>query len=152
MLCHRHLLRLSAIILAALATAPAAHAANRAIYKFTLAPGASKTITLPVGQAPVILAASVTFENNGTLTPSELVGALVNQDPKSGQVTWIGTNADGSQAAGNTLSSHQVAAFGSSDAIITATASTTTGPGTLTVTQSASQTIIAGTYFIRLSY
>jgi hypothetical protein len=135
-----------------LAFAPASFAAGHIVYKFSLPPGGTKTISLPVIQVPVRLAASVSFENNGTLTPSELVSAVVNQDPKSGQVTWIGTNGDGSQAAGNTLSATQVAAFGFSDATVTAAAGTGSTAGTLTINQSSSETSIPGTYWIVLTY
>ncbi len=141
----------SAIVLAALAVSTASLAATRTIYKFTLPPGGSKTISLPLAQAPISLAASVTFSNGGTLTPSGVVGAIVNEDPSSGQLTWVGTNADGTQAGGNTLAGSQVAAFGDTDAVVTATPANG-GLGTLTFTQSASQTAIAGTYYVRLSY
>ncbi len=73
----------------------AASAANHSLLTFTIKPGGSATFTLPAQQNPVLIEVSVTFNNGGTQTPSEIMYAVVNQDPSSHQMTWIGTNSDG---------------------------------------------------------
>jgi hypothetical protein len=140
-------------LLAAGAFAGPAHAATRTQYVFTLAPGGAKSFPIPVVGAPVTLSGTVTSKNGGTQTPSALVGALVNQDPSSGQLTWIGTNGNGSQTVGTTLFATVVASYAFSNAVITAAPATAAGgKGTLTVTQSASTTAVPGTYTITLTY
>jgi hypothetical protein len=140
-------------LLAAGAFAVPAKAATRTSYVFTLAPGASKSFPIPVVGAPVTLSGTITLKNHGTQTPSALVGALVNEDASSGQLTWIGTNGDGSVTVGTTLSAKVVASYAFGNAVITAgAASAASVRGTLTVTQSATQTILPGTYAITLTY
>ncbi len=139
-------------LLAAAAFALPAQAANHVSYTFTLAPGASKSFPIPAVGTPVTLTGTITAKNGGTQTPSALVAALVNQDPSSGQLTWIGTNGNGSQTVGTTLSASVVASYAFSNAVISATASATAGKGTLTVTQSATQTSVPCTYTILLGY
>jgi hypothetical protein len=140
-------------LLAAGAAALPAHAATRVQYAFTLAPGASKSFPIPVIGMPVTLSGTISGQNGGTQTPSALVGALVNQDQKSGQVTWIGTNGNGTVTVGTTLSSHVVVSYAFGNAVITATPATFVGGrSTLTVTQSATQTSVSDAYTITLTY
>jgi hypothetical protein len=140
-------------VLAAGAFVLPAKAATRTSYVFTLAPGASKSFPIPVVGAPVTLSGTITLNNHGTQTPSALVGALVNEDASSLQLTWIGTNGNGTVNVGTTLSAKVVASYAFGNAVITASpAAASGGKGTLTVTQSATQTILPGTYAITLTY
>jgi hypothetical protein len=140
-------------VLAAAATAAPAAAATRVQYAFTLAPGASKSFPVPAIGMPVTLSGTISAQNGGTQTPSELVGALVNQDQKSGQVTWIGTNSNGSVTVGTTVSSSVVVSYAFGNAVITATPATFVGGhSVLTVTQSATQTSVSDAYTITLTY
>jgi hypothetical protein len=72
---------------------------------FDLEPGQSFSFPLPKKQSPVRIEVTVSRMNGGTQTPSEIMYAVVNQDPVSNQMTWIGTNSDGSAAATNSLDS-----------------------------------------------
>lgn len=72
---------------------------------FDVAPGASASFALPKTQWPIRIDVSFSLLNAGTQTPSEIMSALVNQDPQSSKITWIGTNNDASQQAGTTLTS-----------------------------------------------
>jgi hypothetical protein len=140
-------------LLAAVAFTSATQAATRTQYVFTLAPGGTKSFPIPAVGAPVTLSGTITLRNGGTQTPTALVGALLNQDPSSGQLTWIGTNGDGSQTVGTTLSSAVVASYAFGNAIISASpAPAAGGRGSLTVKQSATTTIIPGTYTLTLTY
>ncbi len=131
--------------------AQAAFAGGHLVYKFTLPPGGSKTIALPVVQAPVRLAASLSFETNGVVNSSELVSAVVNQDP-AGQVTWVATNADGSRAAGSTPGATRVASFRSGGTAVTAAAGDGRTRGSLAFSQGASERGVPGTYWVVLTY
>ncbi|UZR27339.1 hypothetical protein [Methylococcus mesophilus] len=151
----RLIISLSLMCLAAIAMPGSAAAAspNYVKVKFSLMPGDSKVISLPAGQIPIRVAVSVTSKNGGTQLPSELMTALVNKDPSSGQLTWIGTNSDGSQAAGTTLDSHLVASINSGNVDLTAETPTAARPhGSLTVYQSPSRTSIKGYYIVTLIY
>ncbi|MBI2817481.1 MAG: hypothetical protein HYX72_11130 [Acidobacteria bacterium] len=70
---------------------------------FDIAPGASASFALPKTQWPIRIDVSFSLLNGGTQTPSEIMSALVNQDPQSSKITWVGTNNDASQQAGTTL-------------------------------------------------
>ncbi|MCL5021888.1 MAG: hypothetical protein M1497_00690 [Nitrospirae bacterium] len=72
---------------------------------FDLDPGASFSFPLPKKQSPVRIEVTVSRMNGGTQTPTEIMYAVVNQDPVSNEMTWIGTNSDGSVVATNTLDS-----------------------------------------------
>jgi len=122
--------------------------------QFTLAPGASKVIPLPAGQIPIRVAVSFSLKNGGTQTPSELMTALVNEDPSSQQLTWIGTNSDGSQGAGTTLSSDLIASIdsGNVDLLAEAPATSATPNGALVVSQSSTRTARTGSYIVTLIY
>jgi hypothetical protein len=91
------------------ATALLVHPATRLfgaskVLTFTnVAPGASVTFALPVAQTPIFLAVSSSVQNGGTQTPSEVMYAVINQDNKSSQITWVGTNNDGSVQVGTSI-------------------------------------------------
>lgn len=148
----------SALVAAGLAAPlPAARAASPNVvrYEFVLAPGGSKTIGMPVILSPVDMLVSLSAENNGTQTPSALAHALVNEDPKSRELTWIGTSSDGTTVAGTTLSSSEIAIIGPSpgNLIITAVPGGADSPlGKLVFTQSAAQTTIDIRYVVTLIY
>ncbi len=76
---------------------------------FSLDPGASFSFALPKKQVPVRIEITFTLENAGTQTPSEIMFAVVNQDPVSNQMTWVGTNNDASSQASTTLTSMVIA-------------------------------------------
>lgn len=139
------------------AAMPGSAAAGSPLYlkvQFTLPPGGFKVIPLPVGQIPITVAVSFTLKNGGTQTPSELMAALVNEDPSSKELTWIGTNSDGTQAAGTTLSSDLIASIGQGNVDLSAeTPSTSATPnGALVVSQSSTRTSRTGFYVVTLIY
>jgi hypothetical protein len=144
---------LAAVTLAA-ALPAAAHAAAPLVqrYSFTLAPGGSTSISLPVATLPVEVNVTLSAQNTGTQTPSELARVLVNEDSSSRQLTWIGTSSDGSSSAGTTLAPATVATIGGGNLAITATAGTATALGKLVFTQSASRTTINGHYEVTVIY
>lgn len=72
---------------------------------FDLDPGQSYSFPLPKKQSPIRIEVTVSRMNGGTQKPTEIMYAVVNQDPKSNEMTWIGTNSDGSVAATNSLDS-----------------------------------------------
>ena len=76
---------------------------HRVQHDFTLSPGGARTFTLPVTDTFVHVDVVDLPTNHGTQTPSELMSAVIDYDSGSDQFTWIGTNSDGSQAAGNSL-------------------------------------------------
>ena len=75
---------------------------------FTLTPGASKTFKLPASNRPVRIDLDKVSTNGGVQTPSEVFTALVNVDQNGAGMSWIGTNSDGSQKAGSTISTHNI--------------------------------------------
>jgi opacity protein-like surface antigen len=79
---------------------------------FSLAPGASCFVPLPAVQVPIRVMVSETLKNGGTQTPSELMTAVVDTDPSSLQLTWIGTSSNGVQSAGTTLGNPLIANIG----------------------------------------
>jgi hypothetical protein len=74
----------------------------------TLAPGASATIKIPAANRPVRIDLAKVSINGGVQTPSEVFSALVNVDMNGAGMSWIGTNSDGSQQAGSTISTHNI--------------------------------------------
>lgn len=133
------------------ATVQAAMYTGEHTFYVTLQPGGSYNLSMPVVQNPVRIDISVTFANQGTLNPTELVSALVNIDPYSKQMTWIGTNNDGSKTAGNTGGNLTIASFGV-DASLDAVLGTGGAMPTLKIMQNANATSIAGHYVIRMYY
>jgi len=116
---------------------------------FSLSPGASSSFALPETQSPVRIEVSLTFLNGGTQTPSEIMYAVVNQDQQSGQMTWIGTNSDGSQAGSSSLDNTQIASIGGGNAVLEVD---NLSSGTVRISQSATRTSIAGHYIVRIWY
>lgn len=72
---------------------------------FDLEPGQSFSFPLPKKLSPVRIEVTVSRMNEGTQTPTDIMYAVVNQDPESNEMTWIGTNSDGSVVATNSLDS-----------------------------------------------
>jgi len=74
--------------------------------EFTIEPGAAASFPMPKAQSPVRVEVSFSLLNGGVQTPSEVMygvvnlDAAVNPDP---QMTWIGTNNDGTTSACNSL-------------------------------------------------
>jgi hypothetical protein len=125
--------------------------------KFTLSPGGSKTFTLPKVSQPMRIEISAPSSNNGVQTPSELMWALVNWDAGtdgSDQITWIGTNSDGSTLGSNSLQSGTIANIygGSSPVIISSLKVSDAATGTLEITRSSTTTTITGNYVVRIYY
>jgi len=74
------------------------------VLKFDSVPaGGSVDFPIPVAQTPIWVAVSSSPLNHGTQTPSEVMYAVINQDPKSSQFSWVGTNNDGSVQAGTSI-------------------------------------------------
>jgi hypothetical protein len=146
--------------------APAATAATAKFqqFTFTLSPGGSYSFKLPVIEAPVRIEVSFTADNGGTQTPSEIMYAVVNEDPDTKQETWVGTNNNGTQTACNsqtTLNCLTVAdaPFTPSDTIIAAIDPVDEdailevddqAAGALEIKQSATSTSIDGHYVVNL--
>ena len=80
-------------------------AAHHQELSFDVAPGASATFPLPKTQSPVRIDVSFSLLNAGTQAPSEIMSAVVNQDPSSSKITWVGTNNDATLQAGTSLPS-----------------------------------------------
>jgi len=145
---------------------PAATAATAKFqqYTFTLSPGGSFAFKLPVIQGPVRIEVSFTADNGGTQTPSEIMYAVVNEDPDSKQETWVGTNNNGTQTACNSQSTLNCltvadAPFTPSDTIIAAIDPTdenailevdNPAAGSLEIEQSATSTSVDGHYVVNL--
>ena len=126
---------------------------------FDVAPGASASFALPKTQWPVRIDVSFSILNGGTQTPSEVMSALVNQDPQSSKITWVGTNNDASQQAGTTVpsGSNPVIAriCGGTCPTTNATLevnSDATLPGTLKLTVNAATVILPGHFKVSLWY
>ncbi len=119
---------------------------------FTIAPGGSQSFALPAKQVPIRIEISFSLQNGGTQTPSEIMYAVVNQDSSSGQVSWVGTNNDGTQSGSSSLTSTDIAhIYGGASPTVNATlAVDNLGTGTLKLTQNANTTSIAGHYVVDL--
>jgi hypothetical protein len=125
--------------------------------KFSLAPGASKTFTLPKVPQSIRIEISAPSSNGGVQEPSELMWALVNWDSGtdgSDQITWIGTNSDGSTLGSNSLKSGTIANIygGSSPTTISSLKVSDAATGTLAITRSSATTTIDGNYVVRIYY
>jgi hypothetical protein len=136
------------------ATAPPSTPCKCGTYRFTLQPGGSFEFNLPVVQNPVRIEVSFTANNGGTQTPSELMYAVVNQDPSSKQLTWIGTNSDGSTSGSNTLEATNIAnIFGGASSVANASLNVASAAtATLNITQNASTTTIPCDYVVRIYF
>lgn len=125
--------------------------------KFSLAPGASKTFTLPKVSQAIRIEISAPSSNGGVQEPSELMWALVNWDSGtdgSNQITWIGTNSDGSTLGSNSFQSTTIANIygGTSAAVISSLKISDAATGTLAITRSSATTSIDGNYVVRIYY
>jgi hypothetical protein len=123
-------------------------------FRFTLQPGGSFEFNLPVVQSPVRIEVSFTANNGGTQTPSELMYAVVNQDPSSKQLTWIGTNSDGSASGSNSLEATTIASiFGGASSVTNASLNVASAStATLSINQSATTTAIPCDYVVRIYF
>jgi len=122
-------------------------------HTFTIAPGHSDAFPMPVAGKPVHVDVSVNFTNGTTVSPTELMSALIEQNPTTGVITFIGTNSDGTVAANNTnfstvMSSLLVPGQLTPDAILIVT---TPPPFQLGIYQYP-QTTTSGTYTVTLTY
>jgi hypothetical protein len=119
---------------------------------FTVAPGGSQSFALPAMQVPVRIEVTFSLLNGGTQTPSEIMYAVVNKDPSSGQISWVGTNNDGTQSGATSLSATDIAhIFGGASPTVNATlAVDSAAAGTLKITQNAATTILPGHYVVDL--
>jgi len=69
----------------------------------TLAPGAAQSFNLPVADQPVEIQIDNYSTNGGVQTPSEVFSALANYNANGAGMSWVGTNNDGTQSAGNSF-------------------------------------------------
>jgi len=127
---------------------------NCAELRFTLKPGASQDLVLPAVQSPVRIEVSFSLLNGGTQEPSELMYAVVNWDPSSKQLTWIGTNNDGSTSGSSSLKGNLIASiFGggppTTNASLEVAAAAT---HTLAIKQNAATTILPGHCVVRFYF
>ena len=70
---------------------------------FTIAPGGSQSFTIPKTLQPVRIEVTFSLLDGATQTPSEVMYAVVNQDPASSRFSWVGTNNDGSVQVGTSV-------------------------------------------------
>ncbi len=121
---------------------------------FTIDPGGSYSFALPKMQAPVRIEVSFSLLNAGTQKPSEIMYAVVNQDPESGQMTWVGTNNDGSQQGSNSLDGTAIARIygGGSPTVNAILEVANLETGNVKISQSAETTILPGHYIVHLWY
>jgi hypothetical protein len=129
-------------------------ACNCAELRFTLKPGTSRAFVLPTVQSPVRIEVSFTLLNGGTQEPSELMYAVVNQDPSSKQLTWIGTNNDGTTSGSSSLKGNLIASiFGGGPPTTNASLEVASAATrTLAIKQNAATTIIPGHYIVRFYF
>lgn len=122
--------------------------------RFTLNPGASFAFSLPATQSPVRIEVSFTLANGGTQVPSELMYAVINRDTFSNQLTWIGTNSDGSTLGANSISSTTIARIfgGSPSTTNVALVVSVPSSGTVRVFQSAATTALPGRYVVKIYF
>ena len=80
--------------------------------------------------------------------------AVVNHDPSSKQLTWIGTNNDGSTSGSCSLKGKAIAhIFGGGPPTINATLEVANAAaGTLGITQNSATTIVPGHYIVKMYF
>lgn len=124
---------------------------------FDVAPGAAATFPLPKTQWPIRIDVSFTLLNAATQTPSEIMYAVVNQDPMSSKISWVGTNSDATQQAGTSIPSGSAPVIaricGGGCPTTNATLevnSDATLPGTLKLTVNAATVILTGHFKVAL--
>lgn len=120
---------------------------------FTLAPGARFTFKLPAANDPVRLDLDKISTNGGLQNPSEVFSALVNVDANDAGMSWIGTNSDGSQHAGNTGSGTAITELvcGPNCVIATLRAASVSAH-TVVLQTNAATSIIKETYVVNIWY
>ena len=128
------------LVLGAIATAAlpsgAANTADRKSMSYFLHPGQSRSFNVPGSVTRVEV--SVSFEGPPAQTPkSEVMFATMGYDGNTHHLSWVGTNSDGSQQAGEESSSRTVAQIcGSSCGFDLAKLAIVTGPDRLTLVYS----------------
>ncbi len=119
----------------------------------TLAPGASATIKIPAANRPVRIDLANVSTNGGVQTPSEVFSALVNVDMNGAGMSWIGTNSDGSQRAGSTISGHNITNLVCGASCIIATLNVkSVAQHTVVLRTNPNTTSIRGRYVINIWY
>lgn len=120
---------------------------------FTLTPGASQTFTLPAANRPLRIDLDKVSTNGGVQTPSEVFSALVNVDKNGAGMSWIGTNSDGSQRAGSTITTHNITNLVCGASCIIASLNVNSiAQHTVVLRQNSATTSIKGTYVINIWY
>lgn len=122
-------------------------------HAFTLNPGGKFIFSLPAMEKPIFILISARATSGGTQTPTEVFYAVLNQDPVSGQLTWIGTNSDGSATAGTTLSGFNICnlwAGGAPSAAATLSVNGAMTSNQLEVSQSNSTTGVPYHYIVTM--
>jgi hypothetical protein len=124
---------------------------------FDVAPGSAASFPLPKTQSPVRIDVSFSLLNAVTQLPSEIMFAVVNQDPSSSRISWVGTNNDATQQAGTSIPSGSgplIARICGTVCPITNAAlevnSDLTQPGTLKLTVNAATVIVPGHFKVNL--
>jgi hypothetical protein len=99
-----------ALAVGALGSLPRAASAGETNFALALSPTSTHVcFALPAVQVPIHVMVSESQLNGTTQSPSEVMEAIVNQDAHSLQMTWIGTNSDGSQSGSNSLATQVIA-------------------------------------------
>jgi hypothetical protein len=122
-------------------------------YSFTLKPGGSFKFTLPNVKSPIRIEVSFPTTNGGVQEPSEVMWALVNKDSGNGNITWIGTNSDGTTVGSNSLQNTDIANITcGTNCMIASLTVANASAGQLAMNQSSTTTTIPGSYIVRLYY
>ncbi len=123
---------------------------------FVIKPGGSESLALPpeavrTGCA-VRIDVSFSLHNAGTQKPSEIMCAVVNRDPESHQITWIGTNNDGTSKGSSSTDGRAIAhIYGGASPTVNASLEVgDAAAGTLMLTQNASTTARPGYYCVTI--
>ena len=149
-------------LFSALTQAQTTYSANNLVVnvidmRFTLSPAGTQTFNLPNVATPIRIEISSPSSNGSTQNPSELMTALVNWDNGSSgshQITWIGTNSDGSTVGSNSGKSATIASIfaGSSTSAVSLLKVFTASAGQVQITRNAAVTSAAGNYVVRIYY
>jgi len=146
-------LGLCLVILAVAASPSSALTVQEQQYDFNLQPGGSYTFTLPNVKSPIRIEISSPSTNGGVQEPSEVMWALVNKDSGNGNITWIGTNSDGTTVGSNSLQSTDIANVTcGTDCTVSSLTVVNASAGEPAVTRSSTTTHIYGSYIVRLYY
>jgi hypothetical protein len=130
-----------------------ASAAERNLH-FVVPPGGHVCFALPAIQLPIHVMISESALNGGTQVPSELIEAIVNQDGKSTQMTWLGTNSDGSQLGSNSIATPLIASvWGGAPPTFNAQLRVCSLPNReIGIFQNAQTTGLPGHYYVTMLY